>query len=1128
MMNVPKKGNSSKPTYSVTHVTYSVGENSSSLKPRHTPTSSLVISDGTQRQVKAFSCNSFDSSKPPDVNFEKFASSDLSISRGPSPHTRCHNISVNRLYSSNRREVDFRDKSDEFDLPFVHTSTETQHGQCVVNKLSPVNNTGKPCEDTINEQTHYNVHSECVPQTGHDQDKCVKECSFTNHGESDCRRSTNLSSRTDTSARRGVKPFPIYGSHGTTNVQVSSWSSRNCDKVNTVGFSPPSRNAEKDCWLTSGHGNCYESGYSTSPIHVSLGGLSLIAHSGGGECTAENNRGNITDFKKATLSDGKQSVPTILTITPSSFEARQTVNSEKSYTVIRGSERNNNVGITELRISSSCNASLAVGERSLSNMESTNNKPMDEMQQTDCLDESGQSRDKTGLQASRIFKPIQHEITGGKGEDVNTRLSAHERVVSSSSAPTTPSFPKPFVHASYDTAKVKISQHGSVSSVHSNGSRAEEVSPMAKVSNRNSSLRNSGIGIGIGLSQSVQDVAENGRLGFGPNQTAASLKPLGVTKLAKVSRKSLQSFEEFTPNSSPTASRRSSISSQDLSDATNEVKVLLARDVNVGEPSGHSVRVSAVQLPKKTSSFRQSSLETDVRVSPMESSKRYPNEEETPDVKSLSGLRTDFSAFRLHVSPLNSPKAFIRTHATSAPSSPVRSLQGLTIKMKETPPVSPLLSPRDKRPFSPMSEPAEDQGCVPDIQDEIESCSQTLPRHFSRRRPKTAPSVPTALLREVTSVEKELKDKVSSYRDMNSPLKFSFQPINMKIKEDTSSDSDRTILPHGNSSLIKKNKKPSFSGQSGDFSESNGESNGRSKSDPTQDRKRSGGSGECVFENLHESKKGQSNSSIVSAESALSISSANTTLSDPNIDESFVNAYEDVLYEADGSICDGVDQNKTGKTQLKQKSLTWPNGEKSENDLAEYCSDKINMASSAPEVSELETTSSGENSSRSRNRSPVLMPKQQSLTDSPKRADSFSDPSVDSVRHKRSTSEPVPVAIHLSHADSGSERQLPTLTVTTSQESGLSRRVERKKPIITSIQGTQFLQPEPLEDQHTTTGSTPDLSQNSRNSRLESLMSTGSSASLPRKSAISKVGELSPKTKQKKKKEVSTYVLCYI
>lgn len=1125
--------NRSQPEYSVSHVSFSVGRNSPASDRRHTPTVSSVIGDRGQRQITlAFSCSSNPdgSAIPPDVKVEGYNSSELNAySGGPSRHTsRYDNPTVRKLYSSNNRKADdFHDKSDAFDLPFIHTSNETQNREYVDNKLSPVNNTGKPCEHMISEQTHRVVRTrECVLQTRHDQDNRVEECS-TNHGQSGCRRSTNLSPRSSTSTRTIVKPFPVYGSAGTTSITIPSTSSRNRDKVNIVGFSSPSRNAEKkNCWLESGHDiiNYDEAGYtvSTSPIHVTSslggGGLGLTTHGGGDEYTAENNGGNITDYKKTLSSDCKQAVPTILTITPSSSEVRATGDRGNRYTVIRGLERNN-VGITELRISSSCNTSLSVGERSLSNMDSTNNNPMDGIQQTDCLDESGQSRDKNGLQAGRVFKPIQHDISSGRSEDISARLSAHERTVSSSSsAPTTPSFPKPFVQGCYDTGKPKISQHGSVSCVHGISSRAEEVSSMAKVSYRNSSARNSGIG--IGLSQSTQDVAGSARLGFGPSQTVASLKPLGVAKLAKVSRKSLQSFDDFTPQSSPSASRRSSISSQDLSDATNEVKVLLSKDVNAGDSSGHSVRVSAVQVPKKANSFRQSSLEIDSRMSPMDTNKKFPHERESPEVKNKSGLRTDFSAFRLHVSPLNSPKSFIRTHTTSAPSSPVRSLQGLTIKMKETPPVSPLLSPRDTRPFSPMSEPAEDQGCVPDIQDEIESCSQTLPRNFSRRRPKTAPSVPTALLREVTSVEKELKDKVSAHRDSNSPLKFSFQPINMKIREDTSSDSDRTILPHGKNISNKKRKKPSFSGQSTDSSESNGESNGRSKSDPTQDRKRSGERGESVFENLHESQKGHSSSSIVSAESALSISSANTTLSDPNVDESFVNAYEDVLNEPDGSICDSLDHGKNGKTQLKQKSLTWPNGEKSENDLSDYCSDKINMASSAPEVSELDTSS--EENLHSRNRSPVMMPKQQSLTDSPKRADSFSDPSVDSVRHKRSTSEPVPIAIHLSRSDSGSDRQLPTLTVTTSQESApTKKRFERKKPIIGSIQGTQFLQPEPLEDQPITTGSTPDLSQNSRNSRLESLMSAGSCATLPRAAVTSKVGELSPKTKQKRKKEVS-------
>ncbi|KAJ8028275.1 Rho guanine nucleotide exchange factor 17 [Holothuria leucospilota] len=1138
------------PELEVSQVTFSVKgqsqrddrDNVSCLRP-------VVDEDGRRHVTLSFSCADEDR---PNVILESCNSLGVDVHQKNTSsvslitnHTTASRSSPGHYLpsSTGRSRVDFIDKSDAVDLPFVSTSREIQNPPFGDNKLSRVNNTGKPCEHLTTEQTHSGrgVAEYCVLQT-HDQDAHTKDFSSHAKASASCRlhsasggesighkytqpvhhRRANLSPQFKT--RTIIKPFPVYGSTETEITHLSRTPPTNRDNVNRVGFSSPSRNVETKYWVASGQSkdnNSSDSEYtvSSSPIQVSIGGLGLRQCE---ESVFEDSRENITGYNETRHESKQLRVPTVLTITPSSSKVREFGDQRKTLTFVKELDKGaNNVGITELRISSSC-ASRSLGDRSLHNMDSTNNNSRDGSNLVNCMDGTGQNQDNHGLQASRIFKPIKHDESVGRCEDNDTRLSAPERPVSSSSsAPTTPSFPKPFVPHGYDIARQQFSQHDRNSSPQGIGSRAEEVSSMARTTYKNSNSK----------SGQTEISGASGRLGFGTITTVASLKPLGVTKLAKVSKKSLQSFEDFTPTSSPTASRRSSVSSQDLSDATNEVKVLLARDVSVGDTAGHSVRVSAVQLPRKTTlNLRQSSVETDTRVSPMENSKKLFIGSETGEMKNLVGLRTDFSEFRLQgarVSPRNSPKSFIRTHTISAPSSPVRSLQDLTMKMKETPSASPLLSPRDKRPFSPMSEPAEDQGCVPDIQDELEhpGCSQTLPRNFHRRRPKTAPSVPTALLREVSNVGKELKDRVStsSHRDASSPLKFSFQPINVKIKEDTESDSDRTILSHAKSKTIsvKKRKKPSYSGQSTDSSESNGESNGRSRSDPTQDRKRSGETGEAVFENLQESQKGHSSSSIVSAESALSISSINTTLSDPNGEETFTDAYEEVLREADGPIADSLDQAKNvGKSQFKQKSLTWPNGEKSENELAEYCADKINMASSAPEVSGIEEKSSDDSSQHPKSRSPVLMPKQKSLTDSPKRTDSFSDSSLDSVRHKRSTSEPAPVDLSKSRADCGSDRQLPTLTVTTSQELGpTQRRFERKKPIIGSFPANQFLQPEPLEDQPTTTGSTPDLSHNSKNSRLESLIHSRSSATLPRAAASSKSEELSPKTKQKRKKE---------
>ena len=485
-------------------------------------------------------------------------------------------------------------------------------------------------------------------------------------------------------------------------------------------------------------------------------------------------------------------------------------------------------------------------------------------------------------------------------------------------------------------------------------------------------------------------------------------KPLAVSRLAKVSRKNLQSFEDLSPISSRSTSRRSSVSStgalepKDLHALEKEFSEAMRRSGNQPRSvSDVEYDLTSPSLYRKEFPYPGQSLKA---VSEEGSLGDISESERTNDMADMNrasptdsvysetdcakmSIRVDFSNLRVGRPTLEGlrsteTRTFTKRSSSetrlpitvdlstpmSAPASPVRTLQDLTAKMRGrgfnytevqiTPPMSPE-----------PSEPGDDEGCVLSEPHEW-PVSDITPRR-SRKTGKFMPEVPEILLKNKEELEREASTKFT--------LKANLKPLNTKhrtaevliggkqVTHQRLTGAGATYIELKSEKVdtpsSRRRKKYATSVQSSlDGSGSNGETNGRSRSDPTQERKRSVSDLEGssidnhLFGTLQGSKTSlsQSNnsnlgSSGVSTESTLSISSVATSISDTTADQMYINVYEDVTNEPGGVINNNLDE-KNDKS-LKKKSLTWPNGDKSPNELMEYAQG-IQVANSEPTVSD--------------------------------------------------------------------------------------------------------------------------------------------------------------------------------
>ena len=701
-----------------------------------------------------------------------------------------------------------------------------------------------------------------------------------------------------------------------------------------------------------------------------------------------------------------------------------------------------------------------------------------------------------------------------------------------------------------------------------------------------------------------------------PSPTKQIFKPLAVKRLTKTTKKCLTSFDDIqSPVSSPYSSRRSSISSVGTIDQSEGSSVAenRARLVSAFVLSTQNTAASRYRDLSCVQTFNQSSPTRvdNVRHS-MARNQDSPTSDPTSPQLSESGgtkfsLRRDFNSLKIgSVENLRSQSRPItpkRTPpdkgiaSTSAPTSPVRTLQKLTFRMRNRRQEFTDIPPADlTRPMSPMSEPGEDEGCVRDFE---WPGTQSLPRP-RRKNKMVIPELPEVLL----AVNKEIRDRMQPSPspidkfNLKAPLKH----LNIKKQAETTpvsspimdtmmeEEMDEPPIP----STRKKERRKKFSGLGQSLSEcgaGNNGDNGRSHSDPTQDRKR-GSLSEEIEKNSVDSQffealqiqVGQIPASsalganVVSTESSQSISSTATSISDATAEQQFIHVLREVAHHPDGLInSSNLDsQERNGKLKSKAKSRTWPNGDKSQNELDQY-TQGIQISSSNPTVSDrqddldelqgedgllalhaksesllvsggkervnlqlsLESPHSPQiqrkwtlgNGGSGNEESPGAELKQKCL-----RQGCDSERLIQSDKHMRSTSEPTTT---LSPADDSAVPSLrkPVVTITRSQSMGPDQHHPqerkfpiRKKAIIPPPQPGHSLRP--VMQAHMSE-STPNLAVEQHKSKLtDALVSPtivksnrilgakSGSSTLPR-SAKDKSGELSPTTRRKRKQQVN-------
>ena len=662
------------------------------------------------------------------------------------------------------------------------------------------------------------------------------------------------------------------------------------------------------------------------------------------------------------------------------------------------------------------------------------------------------------------------------------------------------------------------------------------------------------------------------------------LKPLAVQK---VSKRSLQTFD-LSPISSRSTSRRSSVSSQsgndskDLQSLAKNLSEAVSRRRTEGLPSTqHNVQGSNNDLAgvhhgvitgnqganMNTENKRSASMSP--VFSPGDPEQIAPKTPTSPldnTSQSTSGdtvtIRKDYSSLRVPRPTVLVPSgSSLRTarwaasqsekpvekKAISAPTSPDRTknLHDLTAKlMRDSPAKSPdaTLGQHARQDSGLCSPEEEDQGCVMDLEAEKETEIQS--RSQSRKKVINLPEVPKILSKlnreEVCSTEVGSPTSIEKFN-----LKAHLKPLRPKPKSSLSEDEEVCVEKDEKEKETeqwpRRRKKNSSSGPGSEHS-GGSEGNGRSRSDPTQERKRGGGDSTengtvdaDLFGSLQSSGPGlppltDIGEVNVSADSTLSLSSNATSISDGTADAMYINVCRDVTRSTDVIINASIDSEKNGKSMKKTKSLTWPNGDKTANELGQY-TQGIQESTSAPVVSERQEQLDDVRNVARYNTSGQDLHKSDDFNTKPgrnggngglgKRHSSLSDPTPDvqSVKHARAASEPAPMAL-VQHTTANAEKKPEKKERTRSVGEQQKPAPRRRQPI---LPGQHFLRPQLLNIQMSE--STPDLSKSKSPDSPSMILGPkpGSCATLPRATSEKKGGELSPASRRKQKQLVSPF-----
>nr|XP_054754694.1 uncharacterized protein LOC129260758 [Lytechinus pictus] len=671
------------------------------------------------------------------------------------------------------------------------------------------------------------------------------------------------------------------------------------------------------------------------------------------------------------------------------------------------------------------------------------------------------------------------------------------------------------------------------------------------------------------------------------------LKPLAVQK---VSKRSLQTFD-FSPISSRSTSRRSSVSSQsgndskDLQNLAKNLSEAVSRRRTEGmSSSSHSSQGSNNDLTSvhNTGSQAEGKHVRSESMSPVFPSEQNtgpsPNQLKTPTspadstYQNMSGdtvtIRKDYSSLKVPRPNVLVPSGSLSrtsrwasassshtekptTKAVSAPTSPdhSRNLQDLTAKLIRD---SPAKSPKHptvhhtKQDSGLCSPDEEDQGCVMDLDHEKEQEIEVQPSHFGRKKGINLPEVPKILSKFNNREDASLNEVASPTSIEKFSLKAHLKPLRPKqktsISEDEDSYAEKEEREAESGQWARRRKKNSASAfPSSEFSGGGAEGNGRSRSDPTQERKRGGGDN-CeptaldadMFGSLQSSGQGLPPLTDIGEVnlSEDSLSSHNTSISDATADAMFINVCRDVTRGTDVIINASIEnEEKNGKMIKKTKSLTWPNGDKTTNELSQY-TQGIQESTSAPVVSERQEDVA-KAQEINRRYSPgqathLSSESEDSVSNQPlgrnggnvthgKRHSSLSDPTseVQAIKHVRAASEPATMPVAPKNASSknaGTPPQMHERTKSVGEQQ--KPRPARRQPI---LPGQHFLRPQMLNIHM----STPDLSK-AKTPDSPSLApgpKAGSCATLPRATSDKKGGELSPASRRRQKQQVRTNTL---
>lgn len=681
------------------------------------------------------------------------------------------------------------------------------------------------------------------------------------------------------------------------------------------------------------------------------------------------------------------------------------------------------------------------------------------------------------------------------------------------------------------------------------------------------------------------------------------LKPLAVQK---VSKRSLQTFD-FSPISSRSTSRRSSVSSQsgndskDLQNLAKNLSEAVSRRRTEGmSSSSPSTQGSNNDLSSVHNSGSQGEADH-VRsgtMSPVfsgeESSGPTASQLKTPTspadstYQNMSGdtvtIRKDYSSLKVprpnvlvpsgplsRTSRWASSSSSSSSHtekpaskAVSAPTSPdhTRNLQDLTAKLiRDSPAKSPNHSTvhHTKQDSGLCSPDEEDQGCVMDLDHEKEPENEAQLPGCGKKKGINLPEVPKILSKFNSREDASMNEVASPTSIEKFSLKAHLKPLRPKQKTSVSEDEDsyaeKEEREAESGQWARRRKKNSASAYpSSEYSGGGSEGNGRSRSDPTQDRKRGGGGDNCepasmdadMFGSLGSSGQGLPPLTDIGEVnvSADSLSSNATSISDGTADAMFVNVCRDVTRGTNAIINASADNaEKNGKTMKKTKSLTWPNGDKTSNELSQY-TQGIQESTSAPVVSERQEDldqfhevsrrySPGPDRHLSSESEDKII--KQSLGRNGgngahgKRHSSLSDPTSEAqvIKHVRAASEPATMPVAPKNAASPSASKAPAMHERTKSVGEQQKpRPSRRQPI---LPGQHFLRPQMLNIHMSE--STPDLSKvkTPDSPSLTPGPKAGSCATLPRATSDKKAGELSPASRRRQKQQVSFPLIfpCY-